>query len=244
MTDPSERPATSGSGAPEHGVPLVERVIASISAAPARPVLNYAPWAGTWLDGPPTPVPDDVLATMAFPSGRPLPPGLRRWLAYDTSLLTRFGWFTPDGSHRLTPRPLGVLAAAEYGEPWATLYHPFSTRFTECFLLPGGSDSRRVFAVAEPDETGEYPVLALDIDDLPCVELMYPGFDAYLADTAGLVTMPGGSYPALATDATYGPRMRTHARRTFGGGYGWTFPEAPFDDSVFADSDSRTPGTR
>ncbi|WP_326558545.1 hypothetical protein [Micromonospora sp. NBC_01796] len=236
MADTTDRVGTSETGGPEHGVGLVERVIASVAAKPDHLILDYAPWAGAWLDGPPTPVPTDVLATLRFPSGRPLPPSLRRWLAYDTSLLTRFGWFPPDGSHRLTPRPLGELAAVEYGEPWATLYRPVSARFTECFLLPGGSDSRRVFAVTEPDETGEYPVLSLDVDDLPCIELMYPGFDVYLADTAGLITMPEGGYTALATDPTYGPRMRTHARHAFDGRYGSTFPEPPFDDTVFDDT--------
>lgn len=231
MTD---RWGTSEAGGSEHGVALVERVVASVSASPDRLILDHAAWAGAWVDGPLEPVPTDVLATLSFPSGRPLPPSLRRWLAYDTSLLTRFGWFASDGGHRLTPRPLGDLAAAEFGEPWATIYRPVSARFGECFLLPGGSDSRRVLAVTEPDDIGEYPVFALDVDDMPCIELMYPGFDVYLADTAGLIAGPEGSYTALASDSTYGPRMRTHARQVFGGRYGSTFPEAPFDDTVFA----------
>src|SRR5688572_28128759 len=126
-----------------HGTELVERVIASVSVEPGRPVLDYAPRAGTWLDGPATPVPAEILDTLTFPSGRPLSPGLRRWLAFDTSLLTRFGWFAP-GGRSLTPRPLGEIAAEEFGEPWGSLYRPTSARFGECFLLPGGSDSRRV----------------------------------------------------------------------------------------------------
>lgn len=214
-------------------VALVEQVIARVSAEPGRLVLDYAPWAGTWLDGPPAPVPADVLATLRFPGGRPLPPSLRRWLEFDASMLTRFGWFAPGGGHRLAPRPLGDVAAAEFGEPWATIYRPVSARFAECFLLPGGSDSRRVLVVDEPDEAGEYPVFALDIDDLPCMELMYPGFDVYLADTAGVINKPSGGYSTLAADATYGSRMRTHARHAFRGEYAATFPEPPFDGSVF-----------
>lgn len=216
----------------DHGVALVEQVIARVSAEPGRLVVGYAPRAGAWLDGAPAPVPADVLATMRLPGGRPLSPALRRWLAFDTGLLVRFGWFAPDGSYRLTPRPLGEIAAAEFGEPWATLYRPVSARFAECFLLPGGSDSRRVLAVDDPDEAGEYPVLALDVDDMPCIELMYPGFDVYLADTAGVIRRPSGGYSTLAADPTYGPRMRTHARHAFGGEYGATFPEPPFDAGV------------
>ena len=64
---------------------------------------------------------------------------------------------------------------------WASLFEPIADRFGECFLLPGGSDSRRVLAVGEPDTIGEYPVLALDVDDMPFLGLMYPGFDVYLA---------------------------------------------------------------
>jgi hypothetical protein len=105
----------------DHGVALVEQVIARVSAELGRLVLDYEPHAGTWLDGPPAPVPAEVLATLRLPNGRPLSPSLRRWLAFDTNLLARFGWFAPDGSHRLTPRPLGDVAAAVYAEPWARL---------------------------------------------------------------------------------------------------------------------------
>ncbi|WP_216678553.1 hypothetical protein [Streptomyces sp. MNP-20] len=80
-----------------------------------------------------------------------------------------------------------------------------------------GSDSRRVLATGAVDEYGEYPVFALDIDDLPCIELMYPGLDVCLADTAGLITRAGHRYSAPADDPAYGPRMRTHARQVFAG---------------------------
>ncbi|TVL90341.1 hypothetical protein [Streptomyces sp. SAJ15] len=199
----------------DHGAALTERVIASVEAEPHRLILDYAPWAGPWLDGPPEPVPADVLATATFPSGRPLPPSLRRWLAFDGGFFRRFGWFGPD--HRFTPRPLGRLARDTLGDEWGGVYDALSTRFDECFLLPGGSDSRRVLATGEPDDHGEYPVFALDVDDIPCIELMYPGLDVYLADTAGVITCQGRGYSALAEDRTYGRRMRTHARNVFGG---------------------------
>ncbi|QCX73757.1 hypothetical protein C9F11_42410 [Streptomyces sp. YIM 121038] len=198
-----------------HGVALTERVIARVEADPSRPVLDYAPWAGPWRSAPSSPLPAGVLDGAVFPSGRPLPPSLRRWLAFDSELLCRFGWFGP--AYGFTPRTLGQLAREEFGDGWGACYEPLSARFDECFLLPGGSDSRRVLATGAVDEYGEYPVFALDIDDLPCIELMYPGLDVYLADTAGLVTRAGHGYSALADDPAYGPRMRAHARQVFAG---------------------------
>ncbi|MFD5088114.1 hypothetical protein ACFWOG_36530 [Kitasatospora sp. NPDC058406] len=199
----------------DHGTALTDRVVASVEADPHRLVLGYSPWVGPWLTGAPEPMPADVLAGITFPSGRPLPPSLRRWLAYDTSLLRRFDWFGPEGD--FTPRPMGKLADEEFGEPWGSCFAALSDRFDECFLLPGGSDSRRVLATGEPDAHGEYPVFALDVDDIPCIMLMYPGLDVYLADTAGLITLRGEGYSDLADDRTYGPRMREHARHAFGG---------------------------
>ncbi|QIQ03627.1 hypothetical protein [Streptomyces liangshanensis] len=198
-----------------HGTRLTERAIASVEADPHRLVLDHNKWAGPWIGAVAEPVPGDTLAAMVFPSGRPLPPSLRRWLAFDAGLLRRYGWF--DAGLRFTPRTLGRLARDEFGDGWGAGFDTLSARFDECFLLPGGSDSRRVLATGEADEYGEYPVFALDVDDLPCVELMYPGLDVHLADTAGVISRREGGYSSLAEDATYGPRMRTHARNAFAG---------------------------
>ncbi|GAA2624719.1 hypothetical protein GCM10010399_65130 [Dactylosporangium fulvum] len=203
----------------EHGEALVERVVDTVRADPGRLVLDYNPWAGPWVDGDADPMPAEVLATAAFPSGRPLPPSLRRWLAFDTGMLRRSGWF--DAGYTFTPRSIGQLARDEYGDGFGSIYDnpALVDRFDECFLLPGGSDSRRVLATGVAGEHGEYPVFALDVDDLPCIELMYPGFDVYLADTAGLLDDEHRvGYSALAADRRYGPRMREHARNVFAGG--------------------------
>ncbi|WP_460069672.1 hypothetical protein [Streptomyces sp. YKOK-I1] len=125
-----------------------------------------------WVEGGVArPMAEDALAEAVFPSGRPLPPSLRAWLAYDTGLLERHGWFAPDGS--FAPRPLDELVGDEMGDFWGNEFAWLSGRLSECFLLPGGSDSRRILAVTEPDEEGEYPVLALDLDDMPYLGLMY-----------------------------------------------------------------------
>ncbi|MEV4559549.1 hypothetical protein AB0K51_21500 [Kitasatospora sp. NPDC049285] len=201
-----------------HGAALVERAIAAIAVDPGRPVLDYNRFAGSWVEGAPRP-----LAVDAFPSGHPLPPSVRAWLAYDRGLLERNGWFDEDGA--LAPRTLGEIAEEEFGEGWGGCFVPFSDLFGECFLLPGGSDSRRVLSVGpagQRDEHGEYPVFALDIDDLPYAVLMYPGFDVYLADTAGVLDVEDPDYQGydgLRHHQVYADRMRTHARDRLKGEY-------------------------
>jgi hypothetical protein len=207
---------------PAHGVALPDRVLERVRRDPGASALSYADVP--WVVGEPAPMSPDVLAGTTFPSGRPLSPGLRAWLAFDTGLLRRYGWFDATGS--LAPRPLHRIVADEMGAGWEAEFLPFADRFGECFLLPGGSDSRRLLAVGAPDSTGEYPVLALDFDDLPFVGLMYPGFDVYLGHTAGLIEREFTGYTVLAGDPVYGRRMREHARLRFAGRLGAEFPFA------------------
>ncbi|MEO3974641.1 hypothetical protein [Streptomyces sp. CAU 1734] len=208
-------------GAAAHGTALTERVIERVRRDPGASALEYrqVPWVA---GGTPAPMPGERLAAARFPSGRPVSPSLRAWLAFDTSLFARHDWFTPDGD--FAPRSLPDLVGDEYGDMWAGEFALFADRFPECFLLPGGSDSRRLLAVTEPDELGEYPVLALDFDDLPYVGLMYPGFDVYAADTAGVLDLDFEVYSALTDDPVYGRRMRRHAVHCFGGEREAQFP--------------------
>ena len=192
---------------------VIERVIEIVRRDPLASVLDYL--SVPWSSGEFAPVPPEKSAEMVFPSGRPLPPSLRTWLGFDTDLLRRHGWFDEDG--RLTPCPLDRVVAAEFGEGWAGEFTPLAERFPECFVLPGGSDSRRVLSVGQPDAFGEYPVLAVDLDDMPYVGLMYPGFDLYLAHTAGLVEYEFETYTDLAAHPAHASRMRRHAGHLFGG---------------------------
>lgn len=196
---------------------LTRRVIDAVAGDPGGSMLGPVAWTGhvPWVDGAARPRSAEWLASAVFPSGLPLSPSLRTWLAYDASLFERYGWFDARGA--LAPRALDAIAVEEFGEPWGETYAPLADRFPECFLLPGGSDSRRILAVGEPDSAGEYPVLALDVDDLPYVGLMFPGFDVYVAEAAGLIGVEFDTYTALAGDPVYGRRVREHAARRFGG---------------------------
>ena len=195
------------------GVDLIEQVIAEVSRHPSA----IAGFCGDHPLQAPAPLPAEILATLSFPSGRPLPPSLRRWLAFDASWLAGFGWFDTD--LRFTPRRLDEIVTAEFEEVWGEMYEPLTDRTGECFLLPGGSDSRRIFAVSQPDSQGEYPVLVIDTDDIPYAAVMYPGFDVFLADEAGIagVACDWGTYEDLFKDRRYAGRMRDHARYLFNG---------------------------
>jgi hypothetical protein len=173
----------------------------------------------------PMPLAPEVIARMTFPSGRPLPPSLKRWLAFDASWLSDLGWFSLPASSveppTFTPGRIDEIVTDEFDELWGGMYEPLGARLDECFLLPGGSDSRRIYAVTDaPDSLGEYPVLVIDTDDLPYAAVMYPGFDVYMADEAGFALHDMGTYEDLFDDKRYAPRLNEHARRLFKGKQG------------------------
>jgi len=196
-------------------------VIAEIESHAGGSLLQFSSYDfadGPWVNEPRAPMSGELLAAATFPSGRALPPSLRRWLAFDTGMLRKYGWL--DSAHRFTPLHFGEFCARRYGDEWARYFErsPMAERFTECFLLPGGADSCRMFVTDSVDEHGEYPVLALDIDDLPDATLMYSGFGVFLAENAGIVKMPPHmGYAALAKHPDFAGRMTTHAEQCFAG---------------------------
>jgi hypothetical protein len=211
----------------EHGAALVERVITALRADPRRLLAHEPLLSEPLLTGPPQPMPAQALAAVTLPSGRALPPSVRRWLAFDTAMLARSGWLASSRAPRLTPRGLDEIVGAELGEDWGAYYAPLAGRFGECFLLPGGTDSRRVLATGPADEAGEYPVFAIDVDDEPSVSLMYPGLDVYLAHVLGIIGHHHRHYAALIEDPVYGPRMRQHAQNWLGGRTTAEYPYSP-----------------
>lgn len=204
------------------GVDLIEIVIERVRADP-----NCI--AGFCGDAPllaPQPLSAEALDRLTFPGGRPLPPSLKRWLTFDASWLAGFGWFDSLDAEEgpvFTPRRIDEIVRDEFDEDsspvsWAEMYEPLADRFPECFLLPGGSDSRRIYAVTDqPDALGEYPVLVVDIDDLPYAAVMYPGFDIFMGDESGLSLHSFDTYEDLFDDIRYASRMQQHAARLFGG---------------------------
>jgi hypothetical protein len=204
-----------GGGSKEQGVELIEQVIERVKAAADRSFGGNRPLVA------PHGLPAEVIARLTFPSGKPLPPSLKRWLAFDTNWLRKLSWFSSLRPPTFYPRRIDALVRDELGDCWGRMYAPLADRCAECFLLPGGSDSRRIYAVTEPDALGEYPVLVVDIDDQPYVGLMYPGFDVFMADLMGFgILDDSDTYEALFENERYAPRLNVHARRLFNGKQG------------------------
>jgi hypothetical protein len=148
------------------GIALIDLVIASARRNPR----SIAGFCGDYPLVEPHPLEPTVIERLTFPSGKSLPPSLRRWLTFDASWLQSLGWFASLEPPVFTPRTLGQIASAEFGQAWREMagtrswevdppdapnaYTPLDPLFPECFLLPEGAESRRIFAVTEPDELG------------------------------------------------------------------------------------------
>jgi hypothetical protein len=205
---------TSGRHLAIQGADLIDLVIARVREDPHC----ISGFCGDYPLSRPQPLAPEVIAQLAFPSGKRLPPSLQRWLAFDAGWLERFGWFSSLTPPVFSPRGIGQIADDEFGRDYDLLkqitgsegnlnfYAGLDERLPECFLLPEGSDSRRIFAVTEPDELGEYPVMVIDEDDVP-----------YAADLAGLLDLDFDTYESLHDDKRYQSRLRQHAARIFHG---------------------------
>lgn len=187
----------------EHGVELVDRVIARVRAEGLGAVGGH---------GEPRGLTSARLRGLKLPEDKVVTPSMARWLAFDASF---FGWLRPR-QRKLEGETLGAWAHREYGEDWG--FSAVDEMLPGRVLpLPHGADSRRCLYLGEVDEVGEYPVLLTDVDDGSYVGIEYPGLDVYLADCAGVVEPPKRTYGAYAEHPTYSRRMQAHADRLFGG---------------------------
>lgn len=186
---------------PRRGVALVDDVIARIVRQ------------GGLVDGAtPRPLPPARIAALRLPDGRALPPSLARWLAFDAAWI---GLFDRRLRARWRVGTLSTLVQRAFGSWGEAFAHEIDPHLpAPGLLLPIGTESCRVLYLGEPDELGEYPVLYVDVDDVPAVGLLAPGFDGYLA-------LAFGSWPTQGTygqvPKAYEPSMQWHAYRLFDG---------------------------
>ncbi|MFD9124618.1 hypothetical protein [Kitasatospora sp. NPDC059571] len=184
------------------------------------------------------PLPPDVLDALTLPDGRPLPPSLRRWLAFDASWLAAIGWYADPAAPRFDAGTLSATVARmfEFGPAdsvWRDSFAEFETLLPGlCLPLVGGCDSRRFLYLGEPDSHGEYPVLVADMDDIPYVGVEYPGLDVYLAVEAGLALDDTDAWDDPAEHPEYGPRMQQHAIQTGLGPEGLEIHELYADEEI------------
>ncbi|MFJ8016516.1 hypothetical protein [Streptomyces sp. NPDC096339] len=209
-----------------HGPALIDRVIERVRER------GWPTCDAPDLDEP-VPLAPEVLDRLRLPGDRPLPPSLRRWLAFDGSWLAGVGWYEDPAEPVLGDRGLGATAEWMYGsgDGLVAMLGDFEELLPAvCLPLVGGCDSRRLLYLGSPDSTGEYPVLVTDIDDLPYVGVMYPGLDVYLADLAEVLDLDFDTYTSLAAHPEYAARMAEHAENTGLGPDGLEFHELDLFD--------------
>lgn len=158
---------------------LVDEVIAAVLAGRARIEVVEA-----------RPLSAKVLGQLTFSNGGPLPPSLRRWLGFDA------GWLARDfGLSRRVRRRLPVQTIAKAvdeaglgGGGWGSTVGTLRAAGIDAAVWPldCGSDSMRVLYVGARDETGEYPVLTIDVGDTPQVEVLHTSWAEWLAAEAGV----------------------------------------------------------
>src|SRR5262245_22129089 len=134
------------SGVESRGVALVDQVIAAVGKARRARRERVA---------------EAELEMLRFPGGEPLPPSQRRWLAFDAG-------HPPLGAPAFEPLTFAELIEQEFGKGasahgWDEIIAALPG---DCYLLPGGADSRRFLYVGRADSLGEYPVLVVDTDEL------------------------------------------------------------------------------
>ena len=124
----------------------------------------------------PKPLPPETIAKLRLPGDRPLSPSMKAWLAFDGG---RLGW-----SKKISPVLLAELVPKAFEKrarvpAWLN---------GACIPLLGGLKRDAFLYVGEPDDLGEYPVLAIaQEDDDILLTLRTPSFDVYLAESFGVL---------------------------------------------------------
>ena len=149
----------------------------------------------------PVPMPAQEIAALTLPGGRPLPPSVRRWLAFDRSLVMRA---SQNRFSAFSVREVWSLIGSNDAPEWLAR---LSAMFPGDFLVLGlpVDDSVVTLYLAAADESGEVPIVAFDVDDIPTC-YVDAGFDVWLALAYRLPGYKGvgGAPPRVLFDALGG----------------------------------------
>jgi hypothetical protein len=142
------------------------------------------------LGNTPMPLAPDILEMLTFSNGKPLPPSLKLWLAFDAKSL---GLFTDLDHLVTTPRSISEEAGPAFNTMQRMMLPDASY-----ILYPGSGDTSWFFLyTGQTDDEGEYPIFVGDIDDQYFVKLFAPNFAIWLADRHGILDSDQPEYAAL-----------------------------------------------
>lgn len=173
------------------GVEVVDQIIAAVKAG-----------EGSEKIAAPKGVPESELVDLTFGDGKPLPPSLLRWLAFDRTWLEK----ELGVSNILKTLQEGDTLADVVGdgvpEEGEEAFEELVERMPGAAVpLDRGSDSARALYAGKRDEDGECAVVSVSWGDVPGIEIIYPGFDAWLAVQLGIE--PEGEQAARWPDALF-----------------------------------------
>jgi hypothetical protein len=168
----------------------------------------------------------EELAGLSLPGGRPLPPSLAKFLAYDQDFLDVLE-DGDDGKLALSFRTFKDMMAEQFDDETAENADFTNVLPGQCLVLPGDGEARRFMYVGEPDAFGEYPVFVVDISDIPFVAIEYPGLDVFLAEGVTEVILDE-DVDNCFEHPVYGPMLEDQARRNFAG---WKVYDVGGEDS-------------
>lgn len=131
----------------------------------------------------PKPLPASKIAALTLANGRPLPPSLAAWFAYDSAWQP---FRIDDKTNRLVPSRFSDLLAAllpELAEPYAFLGEQIFPGDCYPVLVPSLCDEQTILFLYEPatGADGEPPVAGFSFTDDGIVALFAAGFDVYMA---------------------------------------------------------------
>lgn len=164
---------------------------------------------------PPRGLSEVSLDRLRLPNGAPLTPSMRRWLAFDAGAL---GWFDDLANPSFRRQDLLAYAQSTLDPAAARCFEGLAQGLMPglCLGVPLGADSRRFVYLSKPDAAGEYPVMIIDVDDMPLVCVGYAGLDVYLATYAALLRVPK-VYGDCRSDPRFAARMQHHEHVVLGG---------------------------
>jgi hypothetical protein len=178
------------------------------------------------LGAAPTPIAPEVLEKLTFPDGKPLPPSLKQWLAFDAS---RFGLFADLANLVITPTSLADWG----GEDFNTMQRLLFPENLYSLYPDPNSELMWFLYTGQADEEGEYPIFIANKEyNYSFVELFAPNFALWLAIENkiydfNLYRLNFHDPRSLFAHPDYGVAMRKQSARNFQGCRScWTDGEA------------------